>query len=90
MSNNNSSSNSSIIGNPLGGWNYNYGGIYNTGPSVESLNELIKKQMKWVVKLNQQPDEELIKMIMSDPEIYDYIINPSEDVTNAYLLKEKL
>jgi len=65
------------------------------GSTVEDeLSESMKKQVDEsivrVLKLNAMSDEDVIVQIMNDPDVFELLIEPSDDVKKAHLYKTEL
>lgn len=65
------------------------------GADVEDkLSEAMKKQVDEsivrVLKLNAMSDEDIIEKIMNEPDVFELLVAPSDDVKKAYLYKTEL
>ena len=79
---------------------YNYSNHSHTfgdmfGDAVEDeLSEAMKKQVDAsivrVLKLNAMSDEDIIVKIMNEPDVFELLIDPSDDVKKAHLYKTEL
>ena len=65
-------------------------GCLGTMSIEEGVKHQVEKMLKRIVKLNSLPEQDKINHMYTHPEDYEYIMNPSDDVTAAYKFKEKL
>jgi len=68
--------------------------MYGNTVVEDTLSEAMKKQVDEsivrVLKLNAMSDEEIIEQIMREPDVFELLTAPSDDVKRAHLYRTEL
>ena len=69
---------------------YTFTGNSFTEEMSENMKEEINKMILRVFRLNTMSDEDVIKELLKDEEVFDLLSDPSETVIEAYKFKYEL
>jgi hypothetical protein len=68
--------------------------MINNNVTKEMLDRELKKrvssEIKRVILINRATPEQQLKMVMENPDVYDLLIEPSDEATQAYIMKTEL
>lgn len=56
----------------------------------DEIKKRVASEIKRVILINRASPESQVTMIMENPDVYDLIIDPCEEATQAYILKTEL